>query len=574
MQTRKALASFSASQERPFGSDLGEVFQQQAQANTQSIEEQKRARIEDFVSAPHLSVARKKLAETLSAQLSNNEAPCIMKFDAYQRVLHSRSASNIAHADTGLRRLGHQLKLAWERDPTGAFTVGNLERLRQHYAAQYPKSQASTVIGQDLPKHGFGTVDLQPLVRAAQEINTQEEYDNFIQATGLIGNSVGEIRSRALLKELVNKKQQHRASPKRMGQGKTGRKAQMETQQLYDELDQVDIGLSHKVQDLLEAAEQGQADDALAEKLSWAIADEDIRLSNEFEELYNGMTGQQVFARRGGAMRSFSITAAKHENRAMLEAVKRGEYSFDAVDGGHRVEAVSPPGWEEGVEKLKQHENGIDEPYALAWWMKDKGYAEPGTAKKSMLKLSAEQRKKLAYTMRNKRKASRRTARAQDLQIFIGKPSAPADGEWLDVENLNSAEMESEAKRIVAPEEEWIISDYDLGGIEIGETEDFQTIEDIVQLFDEFDPAAVAAARDIDSNADADALRSILQEQYHGSWSSEEEYAQNLVDDLGGIGQISNPEFYFDWEAYTRDLFINDYSGIESGGQVHVFSRY
>ena len=85
---------------------------------------------------------------------------------------------------------------------------------------------------------------------------------------------------------------------------------------------------------------------------------------------------------------------------------------------------------------------------------------------------------------------------------------------------------------------------------------------------------AIAAAQDIDMSADADGLRTILQDQYHGAWGSEQDYAENMVDDIGGIGQINNPEFYFDWEKFTRDLFINDYSGIDQGGQVHVFSNY
>lgn len=48
-------------------------------------------------------------------------------------------------------------------------------------------------------------------------------------------------------------------------------------------------------------------------------------------------------------------------------------YSYDrtACD----VEAVAPPGWEKTVKKMKKHEE-IDNPWALAWWMKGKG-AEP-----------------------------------------------------------------------------------------------------------------------------------------------------------------------------------------------------
>ncbi|WP_462095311.1 antirestriction protein ArdA, partial [Legionella pneumophila] len=32
--------------------------------------------------------------------------------------------------------------------------------------------------------------------------------------------------------------------------------------------------------------------------------------------------------------------------------------------------------------------------------------------------------------------------------------------------------------------------------------------------------------------------------------------------------------FYFDYEAFARDLFINDYFSVEADGQTHVFSSY
>jgi len=37
------------------------------------------------------------------------------------------------------------------------------------------------------------------------------------------------------------------------------------------------------------------------------------------------------------------------------------------------VANVAPPGWEGTVRKMK-HESGVNNPFALAWWMKDRGY--------------------------------------------------------------------------------------------------------------------------------------------------------------------------------------------------------
>jgi hypothetical protein len=35
--------------------------------------------------------------------------------------------------------------------------------------------------------------------------------------------------------------------------------------------------------------------------------------------------------------------------------------------------AVAPPGWENTVKKMKKHKDEIDNPWALAWHMKNKG---------------------------------------------------------------------------------------------------------------------------------------------------------------------------------------------------------
>ncbi len=37
-------------------------------------------------------------------------------------------------------------------------------------------------------------------------------------------------------------------------------------------------------------------------------------------------------------------------------------------------QAKSPPGWKKTVEKMKDHDDEIDNPFALAWSMHNKGY--------------------------------------------------------------------------------------------------------------------------------------------------------------------------------------------------------
>ena len=56
----------------------------------------------------------------------------------------------------------------------------------------------------------------------------------------------------------------------------------------------------------------------------------------------------------------------------------------DKHEGGVEHEAKSPPGWGKTVEKMKEDHPEIDNPFALAWHMKNKGYT-PHYAARSVL---------------------------------------------------------------------------------------------------------------------------------------------------------------------------------------------
>lgn len=62
-----------------------------------------------------------------------------------------------------------------------------------------------------------------------------------------------------------------------------------------------------------------------------------------------------------------------------------------------------------------------------------------------------------------------------------------------------------------------------------------------------------------------------FEEAYMGKFDSEEAYVQSFVDDMGGLSQLGQQtlENYFDWDAYARDVFINDCT-FDNG---HVFNR-
>lgn len=67
-------------------------------------------------------------------------------------------------------------------------------------------------------------------------------------------------------------------------------------------------------------------------------------------------------------------------------------------------EAVSPPGWKGTVERMKEHDDEISNPWSLSWWMKNKGYkphyTEEGKLKKKYRKGGVEMFEKDAEMVR------------------------------------------------------------------------------------------------------------------------------------------------------------------------------
>jgi len=52
-----------------------------------------------------------------------------------------------------------------------------------------------------------------------------------------------------------------------------------------------------------------------------------------------------------------------------------------------------------------------------------------------------------------------------------------------------------------------------------------------------------------------------FEEAYCGEWNSEQEFADNLADEMGFIEEMAriNLAHYFDYEKWARDLFLGDY---------------
>lgn len=66
--------------------------------------------------------------------------------------------------------------------------------------------------------------------------------------------------------------------------------------------------------------------------------------------------------------------------------------------------------------------------------------------------------------------------------------------------------------------------------------------------------------------------QTMLEDHYQGSYDSEVDFARQLFDDCFAHQMPDSLICYFDFDAFARDLFINDYCSMEFDGQTHVFS--
>ena len=166
-------------------------------------------------------------------------------------------------------------------------------------------------------------------------------------------------------------------------------------------------------------------------------------------------------------------------------------------------------------------------------------------------------------------------------------------GRWFDMEDYGSAgELEQAARdhilrqcgrmaqqfrrwasndngRYTDPTEElWIFDHEGLTGSEMGIGEAWEQWE-ILEALPEDQRAAFQAYADHIGTSYANADN--FEEAFNGEWRSEQEFAEELIDDIEGVDDDSISGRYFDYEAFTRDLFMGDYFSVQHSGGVWVF---
>lgn len=156
-------------------------------------------------------------------------------------------------------------------------------------------------------------------------------------------------------------------------------------------------------------------------------------------------------------------------------------------------------------------------------------------------------------------------------------------GQWVDLTDYDSGEEVSEkiaslmkeySKKYHNGEEtEHSIHDYEnfdssLYSEYMGE-KDYDIIIDTHKISKEKGiPAEVLQS--IANDFSPDDLEEFVDDRYIGEYDGDYELGENYVDNVGGIEGVSNPEFYFDYEALGRDLSINNYNEYDG----HYFQNY
>ena len=98
--------------------------------------------------------------------------------------------------------------------------------------------------------------------------------------------------------------------------------------------------------------------------------------------------------------------------------------------------------------------------------------------------------------------------------------------------------------------------------------EEFTNLLKYCDLCDDYSVEAVDDFLEWDSSDDLDRMH----DAYVGVYDSEEDFAREIVNDCYDLDKMMGDlAYYFDYEAFARDLFINDYC---FGSHGTVFARF
>lgn len=162
---------------------------------------------------------------------------------------------------------------------------------------------------------------------------------------------------------------------------------------------------------------------------------------------------------------------------------------------------------------------------------------------------------------------------ADEMKVWVGNLGAynagNLRGEWLDP--LDPA-FDEACEKIVGDGEFYVADAEGFFGLKV-EKMSLSEIKALAEKLEEMGDDAEAFAKWCDHTGEDsfDADENSFRDAYQGHHNSEEDFVQNLCEDIGH----KIPDYIrVDWEATARDFFISDYFSVEcSTGGIYVFSN-
>ena len=135
---------------------------------------------------------------------------------------------------------------------------------------------------------------------------------------------------------------------------------------------------------------------------------------------------------------------------------------------------------------------------------------------------------------------------------------------WEQIENI--LETSPYAARYGETAEEWAIHDFNFMGIQLSESEGIDELCELAEALEEHGEPLVAYLENLGTRD-----FSGFEDAFCGVYESEREYAEELA---GELMPHDAPDFltrYFDYEAFSRDLFLSDNFSVNVSEGVAVF---
>ena len=160
---------------------------------------------------------------------------------------------------------------------------------------------------------------------------------------------------------------------------------------------------------------------------------------------------------------------------------------------------------------------------------------------------------------------------SNSISVYVGTYSkynnGNLNGEWVDITDFSNWEEFIEyCKNIHSDEDEPELMYQDFENFPNG----IELCEDTFELLQKYANHENKDALDAFINHYGYLDFDKFDERYYGEFNSEEDFARHIVDECYDINQMGSLSYYFDYNAFARDLFISDY--VFSNG--YVFCGY